>query len=449
MKTRKIHWIQIARHLVQLAAFFLYPGLFVAIFLAIKDIYTALIGGTFTFAALSPSIFLLASALIITIFLGRFFCGFLCSFGAMGDLLWSFMQHTLHLNIKVSPKLDAVLKYMKYVVLIGIILFGWTLGLVNFEGTLSPWTVFGFYSSFSGWTNASYLFTFGNVLLIAIIIGSMFIERFFCRYFCPLGGVFALVSKARLFRIRKTRSKCGKCTLCTAKCSMNIPLYKVDTVNSGECIDCFKCTEVCPKGNASANPTPAVASAIAVAAMTGMVYGGSALSSSILNASAGTAAASSVSGDTSSAANSTDNAQTVTPSSGSNSTTASSAEESASSETAQSSAAADTSSAATGTYTDGTYEGSGTGLRGTTTVSVTVSGGTITSIEIESYQDDQQYFQRAQSTLISEILSAQSIDVSTISGATFSSNGILEAVADALNIDFTNPNSTMQGGGRH
>jgi uncharacterized protein with FMN-binding domain len=116
--------------------------------------------------------------------------------------------------------------------------------------------------------------------------------------------------------------------------------------------------------------------------------------------------------------------------------------------TAESSAesAAASASASAGQYADGTYSGTGTGLRGTTEVSVTVSGGVITSVEIVSYEDDSQYFERAQGTIISEILESQSVDVSTVSGATFSSNGILEAVANALGIDFTNPNSSMQGG---
>jgi major membrane immunogen (membrane-anchored lipoprotein) len=48
--------------------------------------------------------------------------------------------------------------------------------------------------------------------------------------------------------------------------------------------------------------------------------------------------------------------------------------------------------------------------------------------------------------VITEIISQQSVDVDTVSGCTFSSNGILEAVADALNIDFTNPNSTLESG---
>ncbi len=98
---------------------------------------------------------------------------------------------------------------------------------------------------------------------------------------------------------------------------------------------------------------------------------------------------------------------------------------------------------------DGTYTGSGTGLRGTTTVSVSVAGGKITDIQVVSYEDDQQYFERAESTMVSEVLAAQSLGVDTVSGATFSSNSILEAVANALDIDFTNPNSSLSLGGHH
>lgn len=52
-----------------------------------------------------------------------------------------------------------------------------------------------------------------------------------------------------------------------------------------------------------------------------------------------------------------------------------------------------------------------------------------------SYQDDEQFFERAKETVIANIIKS-SIDVDTVSGATFSSNGIKEAVANALNIDF-------------
>ena len=105
-----------------------------------------------------------------------------------------------------------------------------------------------------------------------------------------------------------------------------------------------------------------------------------------------------------------------------------------------------------GSFADGVYTGSGTGLRGTVQVSVTVEGGRIADITILSFADDAPYFAKAQNTVIANILAAQSVNVSTVSGATYSSNGILEATANALGLDFTNPNSsgTGRGGrGRH
>ncbi|SEJ37070.1 FMN-binding domain-containing protein [Kandleria vitulina] len=85
--------------------------------------------------------------------------------------------------------------------------------------------------------------------------------------------------------------------------------------------------------------------------------------------------------------------------------------------------------------------GSGNGFRGETQVKVVVKNKKISSIEIMSYQDDEQFFERAKETVIANIIK-NSIDVDTISGATFSSNGIKEAVANASKFDFTNPNSS-------
>ena len=95
---------------------------------------------------------------------------------------------------------------------------------------------------------------------------------------------------------------------------------------------------------------------------------------------------------------------------------------------------------------DGTYTGSGSGFRGETTVSVVVKNGSIVSIEVTDYSDDQQFFSRAETTVINEIIAGQTPDVDAVSGATYSSNGIMEAVANALGIDFT---ATTPTEGRH
>lgn len=83
-------------------------------------------------------------------------------------------------------------------------------------------------------------------------------------------------------------------------------------------------------------------------------------------------------------------------------------------------------------YSDGTYEGEGKGYSGKLKVQVTVSGGKITEIEITETSDDSSYLRLA-SKLTDEIIEKQSTDeIDTVSGATFSSKGILEAVSDAL-----------------
>jgi uncharacterized protein with FMN-binding domain len=94
---------------------------------------------------------------------------------------------------------------------------------------------------------------------------------------------------------------------------------------------------------------------------------------------------------------------------------------------------------------DGTYTGTGTGFRGDIEVTVTVENGSITAITINAYRDDEQYFSRAKNTVIDKIISEQTPDVDAVSGATYSSNGIMEAVADALNVEYT---ATTPSGGQ-
>ena len=85
-----------------------------------------------------------------------------------------------------------------------------------------------------------------------------------------------------------------------------------------------------------------------------------------------------------------------------------------------------------GGYKDGAYRGSGTGFGGTITVQVTVSGGKITAVDILSASGETgSYFASAQG-VVSKVLSSQSPNVDAVSGATYSSNGIIQAVQNAL-----------------
>jgi len=393
IKRKKIAATQLIRHTIQFVAFILFPGLFIFTFAAIRDVYTALIKGSFSFSAQAGSLLVLLAVFPITILWGRFFCGFLCSFGAMGDFLWAVSRKIFKKPLRVSPKVDGKLKLLKYLMLGLIVVFVWTLA-VPVGSTMNPWTIFGMYASLSGWSSTNYLFTFGALLLFLIMIGFVLIERFFCRYLCPLGAIFALTSNFRLFRIKKPREKCGNCRLCTWKCSMGINLDQQDVIASGECIDCFACTDICPRKNAKAVPAPAVAGTMAAFSMTGLYYAGNLLSRNL-------------------------SANTDTPTVIIDSSTV-------------------------GNYQDGVYTGTGTGFKGSTTVQVTVENGNISDITVLSTGDDEEFFNRAKSTVIGAILSQQSTQVDTVTGATFSSSGIIEAVADALGVSDENSDSSQQ-----
>ncbi|MCI5910389.1 MAG: FMN-binding protein, partial [Oscillospiraceae bacterium] len=87
-------------------------------------------------------------------------------------------------------------------------------------------------------------------------------------------------------------------------------------------------------------------------------------------------------------------------------------------------------------YADGTFEGTGEGYKGDVTVSVTISEHKIKSVNIVKNSDDKEYFSKA-SALCDSIVKMQSTDIDTVSGATYSSYGILDAVSDALSKSYS------------
>jgi ferredoxin len=85
------------------------------------------------------------------------------------------------------------------------------------------------------------LFTWKMVLLIAFVALSIFMYRFFCRFFCPLGAIYGLFNKISFLGVKLDKPKCVDCGLCVSKCKMDIR-----HVGDHECISCGDCIDVCP-----------------------------------------------------------------------------------------------------------------------------------------------------------------------------------------------------------
>ena len=121
--------------------------------------------------------------------------------------------------------LDQILQYLKYLVLAFIAVALWMLAL-PMDASLSPWGIFGMLISGNFSVMAAAVYTVGFVLFLVFFIGSLFVERFFCRYFCPLGALFTIISEKRCYKIRYNESVCIHCGLCEEACGMGVSILK-------------------------------------------------------------------------------------------------------------------------------------------------------------------------------------------------------------------------------
>ena len=399
---KKISVLQLFRLTVQILFFIFLPALYFQTLTGIKQLYLAVIHQQFSMA-LWPQMAEAVVIIPITLLAGRFFCGWMCAFGSYTDFVYQISQKLFHTKIKIPQKADRWLKYLKYAVLFLIVALSWTLNGSIFVYS-NPWDAFGMLVTVGKAPDFAYVVSnlgIGFILFVLITFASAFTERFFCRYLCPMGAIFSLVSRRKIVKIVKPSANCGSCRACTNACAMRIPLYQMNSVDSGECIGCMKCVSVCPRGNVgvtvSEHDVRPIAAGITAAAVVAGMYCTADL-----------------------ALNRVDGSTSVTVSQSGQTTVG---ERTQSADSVQQS----------GQYKDGTYQGSGSGFHGgVTTVTVVVSGGKISEISVDSNEDTPSFFDAAYTTVSNEIISSQSTEVDAVSGATYSSRGIMSAVADAL-----------------
>lgn len=214
----------------------------------IETLWQALSTGQYVPKTHQSNVILLVALVLGTLVAGGVFCGWVCPFGAVQDFL-TWVRRKLHLpEIQVPARLDSILRYGRYLVL-GLILYQTIVMVKLWFADFDPYrTLFGL----------SWLFEFNPavegtayVITVVVLVLSLFVERAWCRYACPLGGAISLLGKFSLLRIRRIDSACKGCSLCERPCPIKLPVATA-TVISSNCIGCLACVDTCPRHDALA-----------------------------------------------------------------------------------------------------------------------------------------------------------------------------------------------------
>jgi len=177
---------------------------------------------------------------VVGITIGRLTCGWICPFG--------FIQDLLHKIPTPKIKLHKFFSYIKYAVLVFMVF----LLPVLFEETF-----FCKFCPAGGLTGGipqvlmnpplreilGWLYIQKMIVTGLIVVFSILISRFFCRTFCPLGALLGLFNSSSIFHLQLNKIKCVNCKKCSKVCPVGIdPLVNT---NSPECIRCLECVNVC------------------------------------------------------------------------------------------------------------------------------------------------------------------------------------------------------------
>lgn len=316
--------------------------------------------------------------MILVILSGAVYCGWICPFGTLQEYSAKLGRFLGIKKKKVPKPIHNILKNLRYIVLAVVTLMTTSLifDIMSYEPR----------NNFINMLTGNIPAVLGAVVILGFVILSMFYERFYCKYLCYEGAKFGLFSLLRPVTIHKSDS-CIQCKKCDRSCPMDIEVSQFKVLRSPNCITCLKCVDACPVDNT-----------LTFGFKKKGIFNRSYLMI-IVSIILCFFAFKVVSGDNHHTPEDV-NTDIVYELNGVE-------------------------------YLDGVYSGSGVGFKGNVFVEVTVTGGQISEIKVTDHSDDSKWFNRA-ADLIDIIIKTQTADVDLVSGATYSSRGIRDAVINAL-----------------
>ncbi len=192
-------------------------------------------------------LFILISILGVSLVMKKAFCSWLCPVGTLSEALWSLGNKIFGRNFTLPRWLDYPVRSLKYLLLL---FFVWAIGRMDVPALRdfinSPYNKVADVKMYLFFAQ---LTTFGLWTIIILMLLSVVVKNFWCRFLCPYGALLGLVGWLSPMKITRSKDTCVDCELCTKVCPSNIKVHRVGRVWSDECMSCLACVEVCPVRN--------------------------------------------------------------------------------------------------------------------------------------------------------------------------------------------------------
>jgi polyferredoxin len=192
----------------------------------------------------AAGMFLLIAFLAISWMYRKSFCSWICPVGSISEWLWQGGRATFGRNVALPRWFDIPLRSLKY------ILFSLFVYVVV---TMPVPDIYAFLHTPYGLTADVKMMDFFRrmgqttaIVLAVLVILSVFVKNFWCRYLCPYGAMTGLVALVSPTRIRRNADACIDCAKCAVACPAGLPVDTALSIRSAECTACMSCVAVCP-----------------------------------------------------------------------------------------------------------------------------------------------------------------------------------------------------------
>lgn len=199
--------------------------------------------------ALHPAgMFLLIAFLAGSWIFRKSFCGWLCPVGTISEFLWRIGRRLFHRNFHLPRPVDLVLRGVKYLLLALFLYAVVSMPVEAIRAFLSG--PYGIVDDVKMLNFFRYLGGGGLIVMAMLVLGSLLVQNFWCRYLCPYGALMGFASMAGPLRIRRDTDLCIDCGKCAKACPSALPVDRLITIQSAECTGCLQCVAQCPAAGA-------------------------------------------------------------------------------------------------------------------------------------------------------------------------------------------------------